>query len=439
MNTKSRWRPKILPLALLWSLLPGLSTGQELQHVDWPELEKSIDEQVRRVRPYLSDIRRGFYRFPELPARSERTVNVIEGSWVASGFKVTRIGRSLVGTLQGDRPGPSVAIRFEMDALPILNPSQSPRPGVAIQGAQHALGNDAQLAIASALAGVFGKIKKEIPGTIRLIVESGSSLLEGALPLVEGDALQFDPEIELVIALKPSPLPAGQVGVSLGQVTAAADVFEVELGDGITPQAFARQLEALVPTLGPAPAWDQAEFFSDHARSSQSNKNLISLSWTLVEHSMNPRFRGLLMASQEGQFRAIRGIIEEALAPLFDEVSLSFPMEPVAPVRNDPTLAELAITYLKEALGAEQVLEFKAPNLLVADDLSLFESETKTLLLWLGVANSELGIRGIPGEPDFDIDKKALLIGLNTMAKLPLRYMAERVNSVLEGQSGSHE
>jgi len=426
-------------LVIVWLLLLGSSFGQGLQRVDWPELEKAIDKKVAQVRPYLAEMRGGFYRFPELPGKPVRTANIMEGALERSGFRVNRIGHSLVGTLRGGRPGPSVAIRFEMDAIPISNAGQLPRLRVGVPGVRHALGNDVQLALASALAGLLGKIKDEIPGSIRLIVESGSSLLVGARPLVEEGALKFDPEIELVIALKPSPLSAGQVGVSRGQATAAADVFEVELSDGITPEAFTQRLEALAPNLGPSPAWNQAEFFADFARTNQSSENLISLSWTLSKDTLNPTFRGVVMAAHEGKIRATRGIIEEALAPLLDDVSLSFPMEPVAAVRNDPTLADSAIAYLREALGTDQVLEFRAPNLLVADDLSRFESETKTLLLWLGVANSELGIRGIPGEPDFNIDEKALLTGLNTLAKLPLRYMAERVNSVLREQSGSQE
>lgn len=196
---------------------------------------------------YTQSLRRDFHMYPELGFREIRTGGIVADELEALGIEVTKgIGKTgVVGVLEGSKPGPTLLLRFDMDALPIMEETgaeyASQTPGV-----MHACGHDGHTAIGLTVAKILHAHRAQLAGTIKFCFqpsEEGTNGEEiGGAEMMMRAGLLENPKVDMALALHIwNEEPLGWLGIAGGPTMAGADLFTVKVtgrgGHGAIPQA----------------------------------------------------------------------------------------------------------------------------------------------------------------------------------------------------------
>src|SRR5579863_7201925 len=180
----------------------------------------------------LADVvrwRRQIHRRPELGFAEHETSALVERELLSAGLEVARVaGTGIVATLRGAHPGKTLALRADMDALPVQE-----RTGLdfasEIPGAMHACGHDAHTAMLLGAAVSLARERSSLHGAIKFLFQPAEEGPGGAKPMIEAGVLA-DPRVDAVAMLHVWPtLRAGMIGVRAGAMTASADDFDIEV------------------------------------------------------------------------------------------------------------------------------------------------------------------------------------------------------------------
>ena len=203
--------------------------------------------QAKELFPYTQSLRRDFHMHPELGFREVRTGGIVAKELESLGMEVTKgVGKTgVVGLLEGTKPGPTLLLRFDMDALPILEETgveyASQNPGV-----MHACGHDGHTAIGLTVAKMLHAQRDQLAGTIKFCFqpsEEGNNGEEvGGAEMMMRDGVLDGPKVDMSLSLHLwNEKPLGWLGVSNGPVMAGADIFNVRVigkgGHGAIPDA----------------------------------------------------------------------------------------------------------------------------------------------------------------------------------------------------------
>src|SRR5262245_32096761 len=184
----------------------------------------SFSHEVNRRHESLVGLRRDFHRHPELSFEERRTAEIIAERLSATGMEVrTGVGRTgVVGVLNGDLPGRTIAWRADIDALP-LNESLDQPFTSGTPGVMHACGHDGHTAIAITLAEIMAARLRDVAGTAVFIFQPAEEIFGGARPMIEAGVLER-PRVEEIYGLHlTTQTPAGHVGIRPGPSMASAD------------------------------------------------------------------------------------------------------------------------------------------------------------------------------------------------------------------------
>jgi len=196
------------------------------------EATRLFDDMVR--------VRRDLHRHPELGFQETRTAGIVAETLTGLGLEVqTGVGQTgVVALLDGARPGPTVLLRFDMDALPIQEESEHDYASVN-PGVMHACGHDGHVAMGLALARIFAARQAEIAGTLKFLFQPAEEGLGGALSVIADGALDNPrPDVALAMHLW-SPVALGKARVVEGPAMASSSVFTIAVegrgGHGAAP------------------------------------------------------------------------------------------------------------------------------------------------------------------------------------------------------------
>jgi len=188
--------------------------------------ERAIREAAAAIEPHLVGIRRDIHRVPELAFQERRTAGIVAAELARLGIAHrTGVGvTGVVGEIKGGRPGPTLAIRADMDALPIHEES-----GVefasTVDGQMHACGHDIHTATLLGVAAVLQGLAPQIAGTVRLVFQPAEEVLEGAAAMIADGAADG---VDLAIGFHNHPdMPVGSFGYVRGACLAASDRFDL--------------------------------------------------------------------------------------------------------------------------------------------------------------------------------------------------------------------
>jgi amidohydrolase len=366
---------------------------------------------------WIRDVRRDLHAHPELAFKEFRTTERIREILTGLGWDAQPVPGStgVVGLLHGRGQGPVIALRADIDALPIheLNevPYRSKNPGV-----MHACGHEANTAIMLGLARkiVDTGFMSRAYGAVKLIFQPAEERLGGAKTLIEKGVLE-DPSVDLIVAGHMTPdLPVGRAGVFKRMGYASSDRFALDIqgrgGHGARPEEcidpvvagahFVTQLQTIVSrnikatesavvTVGRFSAGDAANVIPETA---------------CLEGSI----RAL---NQEVRATVIRRLEELAasLQPAFG-VAPKFTLHPGVPVlRNDPKVAALLLSASQTVLGPKNASYL--PPIMASEDFAFFTEQRPGAIMRLGCSNPEKGITHKLHSPRFDIDEDVLEIG----------------------------
>ncbi len=389
--------------------------------------KRSVDPQ--RLRPDILALqselvrwRRQLHQRPELGFKEQQTAAFIAQKLQDWGIEhQTGIAQTgIVAQIDGDRPGPVLAIRADMDALPIQEENQVPYRSQH-DGVMHACGHDGHVTIALGTAHYLHTHRHEFAGTVKIIFQPAEEGPGGAKPMVAAGVLQ-NPQVDAIIGLHLwNYLPVGTVGVRSGALMAAVESFYCTLlgrgGHGAIPQqtidsiVLAAQvvnglqtivarnvdpLESAVVTVGKLHAGTAQNVIADTAR----------LEGTV--RYFNPKYQDFFHRRIE---QLIQGICQSQGA----RYELDYrPLYP--PVINDPTIADLvrsvAETVVETAAGV--VPECQTMG---GEDMSFFLQAVPGCYFFLGSANPERNLAYPHHHPRFDFDETVLSLGVEIFVR----------------------
>jgi amidohydrolase len=188
----------------------------------------AIHDVVQRIEPALVDIRRDIHAHPELGFAEIRTAGVVTRELSRLGIAhQPGIGKTgVVGLIEGGRPGPVLAIRADMDALPIEETSGLPFASTN-RGLMHACGHDIHTTTLLGVAAVLKDLAPQLAGTVKLVFQPAEEGLGGMHAMID-DGLMEDPKIDLALAFHNHPeMPVGTFGYVHGACLAASDRFDI--------------------------------------------------------------------------------------------------------------------------------------------------------------------------------------------------------------------
>ena len=385
--------------------------------------------------PRLVETRRDLHRHPELSNREERTGKLVAERLRALGldevrYPVARTG--VVGVLRGGRPGPVVALRADLDALPIQEKPDTPYKSENA-GVMHACGHDAHTAMLLGAAEALVKLKPRIPGTVVFLfqpAEEGPPEGEegGALLMVKEGALDA-PKVEAVFGLHVAlgAVDVGQIGYTDGPIMASSDSFTIEVQGLSVHGALPHQGKDPVP--GAAEIVQALQLIVSRQVDAQQPKVLtigriqggtrfnIIADRVVMDGTLRTFDSGVRTDIKARMQRTIKGVAEaQGLT-----ASLRFIDEGNAPTVNDKALTLRSLPSLERVFGKEGVVAIRP--LMVAEDFSVYAAQVPSLLLILGTSNPAKGIVSANHTPDFEIDEAALPLGVRTLVTLAFDFL----------------
>ena len=400
-------------------------------------LAAEVDRLSAELNPQVVAWRRDFHKNPELGNNEVRTAKVIADELRKLGYEVTTgvAGTGVVAVLKGGRPGPVVALRSDMDALPVTEQGDLPFKSTATAqwngqdvGVMHACGHDNHMAILLGAAATFAKVRDRIPGTIKLIFQPAEEGPGGAEPMIKANVLD-SPKVDAIFGLHVFPFPAGSIVYRSGPLMASADSFVIKVKGrqthgavpwgGIDPIVVGSQIVLALQTIvsrtvniTEAPAVVTVGRFTGGNRSNIVPEE-IELEGTVRAFDEKVR------ADIQDRIRMIASnLAESAGATASVEFGLGYPV-----TRNDPALTERMVPTLRRAAGADNVRV--GPLTGTAEDFSYFQQQVPGLFFFLGVTPKGQDHTKAPQNhsPLFFADESALPVGVKVMTNLALDYL----------------
>lgn len=334
-------------------------------------------------------------------------------------------GTGILGTIQGRKPGKTVLIRADMDALPIDEQNDVPYKSNK-SGVMHACGHDAHTTILMGVAELLNSRKDQFDGTVKLMFQPAEEGPGGAVAMIH-DRILDEPKVDAALALHVSPnWRAGQIGVSSGFTSAASDRVTVKVkgvgGHAARPHMsvdstlVAAQILTLLQTIvaREIDPFEQAvvTFGASHAGSAP---NVIPDSAVLqgTVRTYAPDVRDHIE-------RRIREIATGIGMAMRAEVQVIY-LRGYPALKNDQHMAEIVRQAAIDVLGADNVFERK-PGM-AGEDMAFVAEKVPTCMFNLGIANPERGFIYAPHHPRFDIDEDALATGVKVMTAAALTYL----------------
>ncbi|MCK9918169.1 amidohydrolase, partial [Microbacteriaceae bacterium K1510] len=339
-------------------------------------------------------------------------------------------GRGVVGQLRGGKPGATVALRADFDALPIEDLKEVPYKS-KVPGVMHACGHDAHTSELLGLAAVLAKHREQIEGNVRFIFQHAEETLPGgAIQMAEDGALDG---VDAIFGVHLwSMLPVGKVWYSDGPIMANADDFVVEIkgtgGHGAVPQEAVDSivigsqvvsslqtiasrnispLESVVVTVGTFQAGDNFNIIADSCR-------------------MTGTVRSFLPEVRDKAEQRLKEIVEGVAATMGASGSVSYRRGYPAVV-NTEAETEIARRAAVEVVGLAQVEKMKP--LMIGEDFSYYLERVPGAYIMVGAGNPELGASFPHHHPRFDVDERAMLIAAEVLGRTALAFLHAHCNS----------
>ena len=408
-------------------------------------LAADADRLAAAVQPKVVSWRRDFHQHPELGNQEVRTAGIVAQHLKALGFEVqTNVAHTgVVGVLRGAKPGKVVALRADMDGLPVTEEVDLPFASKVRAtwngeevGVMHACGHDNHVAILMGVAEVLAGLKDRLPGTVKLLFqpaeEGGPQIGEvaGAELMIKEGAFD-NPKPDAVFGLHVFPFPVGTVAYRSGGAMASTDDLRIVIRGaqthgampwrGIDPIVVASQvilglqtvvsrqidvtLTPSIVTVGLIRGGVRANIIPDQVEMAGTIR-------TFDEGTRDEIHRRVQ--------RTAESIASAAGATAQVTINRNYPV-----TYNDPALTDRMMPTLKRAAGAEHVVA--VPPTTTAEDFSYFAQKAPGLFLFLGVTpSSQDPATAAPNHsPRFFADEGALPVGVRTLTHLALDFLAQ--------------
>lgn len=407
------------------------------------ELHSAVDKRAAKIAARVIEWRRDFHQHPELSNREFRTAKIVAEHLRDLGISVkTEVAHTgVVGVLKGGSAGPVVALRADMDALPVAeetglsfaSTAKAEYNGSEV-GVMHACGHDTHIAILMGAAQVLAEMRDELPGTVKFVfqpAEEGAPAGErgGASLMVEQGALN-DPRVDAIFGLHAIPeYEVGQVAFKPEGMMASSDRLRIVVHGrqshgakpwlGIDPIVVASQIVTALQTI---PSRQVDVTLAPAIVTIGSIHGGVRYNIIPDEVEMLGTIRTFDSDMQLDIHRRIKNTVEKiaesAGAKADVEIIIGNPV-----TYNDPALTEQMTATIRRVVGDANTLSTLPQTW--AEDFAFYQKEVPGLYLFLGVRTPGADRASFPSNhsPRFRADEAALVTGVRVMSNLAIDYL----------------
>jgi len=383
-------------------------------------------EQAKELFPYTQSLRRDFHIHPELGFREVRTGGIVAKELETLGIEVTKgVGKTgIVGLLEGGKPGPTLLIRFDMDALPITEQTgaeyASANPGV-----MHACGHDGHTAIGLTVAKILHEYKNELAGSIKFCFqpsEEGNNGEEsGGAEMMIRDGVLDSPKVDMTLALHLwNEYPLGWLGIANGPVMAGAEEFKITVtgrgGHGAMPDQTVDPIVASANII--------------NVLQSIVSRNVSPLGTAVVSvttiHS-GTTFNVIPQAAElTGTIRTFEPAVRQEVIERFEQIAkgvgqamgcqVAVQLKRLTPavINNEEVTTSVQATAGNVLIGSN--LDASGYTTMAAEDMAFMQENIPGCYFFIGSNNSSRNLDYGHHHPKFDFDEEALVRGVALMA-----------------------
>lgn len=404
----------------------------------------NIDKEVKSVENKVIEWRRDIHKHPELGNRETRTAAIVAKHLKSLGMQVeTDIAHTgVVGFLKGAKPGPTVMLRADMDALPVTEKADVPFKSTIVTkymgeevGVMHACGHDTHVAMLMGTAEVLAAVKNELHGNIMFVFQPAE---EGApegeeggaeLMLKEGIFKKYKPEVAFGLHIT-SSLNSGKIGYRSGPVMASADSFDITVNG--------KQTHGSAPWNGVDPISTAAQIVTgmNHIVSRQIDitKEPAIVSFGKIDGGV----RNNIIPDSVNMIGTIRNFDMDNREQIFSNIKTTATHIAMAsgakadvkinkgyPVTiNNPDLTTQMLPTLKNVAGKDNVSEI--PKITASEDFSFYAQEVPGLFFFLGgtPAGQDPAKAPYNHSPYFYVDESSFKVGTKALSQLAIDYLA---------------
>lgn len=384
-----------------------------------------IDREIEKIRGDMIKIRNFFHRNPELAYREQDTSKIIASRLVSLGLDVkTGVAKTgVVALLRGGQPGATIAVRAEMDAVPIQETADVPIKSLT-PGVMHASGHDLHMAIVLGTAAVLNEFRAQLKGNVKFLFQPAAESPEpgeesGASLMIKEGALD-NPPVGAVFGFHAWPENVGLVYIAPESMLANADAFDITIR-GKNPQNAAAEENADTIVLAAQVVTALQSVISrgvDPMDPAQLTIGRIEGGSKSDIVADRVRLQGIIRTLSDANRKKIARQAESAVKGIVHAFGgdASFGLTEIAPaVYNHPEILGLLMPSLLSAVGDKNVLTIKPQ--MMSDDFAFYSQKVPALYFLLGVKNPRLP--AVPlNSPAFNPDDRCIATGIRILCHL---------------------
>jgi amidohydrolase len=408
-------------------------------------LRNKIDLAANKIEQKVIDWRRDIHENPELGNHENRTAELIAKHLQSLGIEVKKAvaHTGVVGILKGGKPGPVVALRADMDALPVTERTALPFSSkVKTQyngqevGVMHACGHDSHVAILMGVAEILSSIKKELRGTVKFIFQPAEEGVprgeEGGAEMMVKEGVLLEPAVDAIFGLHiNSQLESGTIGYRPGGIYAAVNDMKIIVKG--------RSAHGAYPWYSVDPIVVSAEIINNLQTIVSRNLNITENAGVVTIGAIHGGVRSNIIPEQVemlGTIRALSTADEKLLIDRVKQVATKtaesagataeviIPYSSHYPVTfNDVSLTEKMLFSLQRTAGKDHV-QLRNP-VTGAEDFSFYQQKIPGLFFNLGGMPKGNDPAKAPSHhtPDFFLDESSFLLGVKALANIAVDYL----------------
>jgi amidohydrolase len=410
------------------------------------KLSSKVIQMAEELEPQVIEWRRHLHQFPELSNREFKTAEKIAAHLKALGIEVqTGVAHTgVVGILRGSKPGPVIALRADMDALPVTERNSLPfasKEKTTFNGQEtgvmHACGHDTHVAILMGAAEILSKNKSELKGTIKFIfqpAEEGSPAGEdGGADMMVREGVLDNPKVDVIFGLHISSItPLGLITYRPAGIMAASDWFSITVKG--------RQAHGSTPWMSVDPIVVSAQIIMGLQTIISRGTELTKEAAVITVGRIQSGIRENIIPEEAYMAGTIRTLDDDMQDKIHEKLKLTaekiaesagataeVKIDKRTPVTfNDPELTEKVVGSLRKAAGADKVVRINA--ITGAEDFAFYQKKIPGFFFFIGAMPPDQDPNTVPSHhtPDFMIDESAMLTGLKAMLHLTLDYMYQK-------------
>lgn len=395
------------------------------------------------IEPKVIEWRRHFHQYPELSNREFKTAEKIAEHLRSLNIEVTTgvAHTGVVGLLKGSKPGPVIALRADMDALPVMERNDLPFASKEIAmfngketSVMHACGHDSHVAILMGVAEILAANRNELKGTVKFIFqpaeEGPPAGEEGGASLMVKEGVLENPKVDVIFGMHIQGISKlGTISYKPGGFMASSDWFTIKVKG--------KQAHGAAPWLGVDPITVSAQIINGLQTIVSRQSKLTNEAVVISVGKINAGVRENIIPEEAVMSGTIRTLDKQMRIDVLERIKRT--AEKIAEsagataevtftgmtlvTYNDPSITAKMVPALERSAGKENVVLVHADT--GAEDFSFFVDKVPGMFFYVGACPPDVEPSKAPSHhtPDFMIDEKGFIVGLKAMLNVTLEYM----------------